>query len=232
MPGQEVESRVAYGQALLRRAERERALSQARQALVVAPGRPDVFLLLGEVYESLGQLPEAEGAFTSAVTVVGVDTSRQATRYRARLASFLAHRGQGDRAVALWRQVLKALPNDPWLRLELGYTLQARGDTNAALIEYQAASNLGPGDFGLQWEIGRALARAGHIREAIGAYETADRLWPHSPDLQAELAELFTRGGWRDRAAEQYRRILASRPEHDGARRGLANLMVTGESGR
>ena len=229
MPSQEVESRIAYGHALLRRTERERALSQARQALVVAPNRPDVFLLLGDVYESLGLLAEAEGAFTSAVTVVGLDTSRQATRYRARLASFLAQRGQGDRAVALWRQVLKALPNDPWPRLELGYTLQARGDTNGALIEYQTAATLAPADFGLQWEVGRALARAGHVREAIGAYETADRLWPHSQELQVELAELFTRGGWRDRAAEQYRRILAHRPEHDGARRGLASLTVAGE---
>jgi hypothetical protein len=43
------------------------------------------------------------------------------------------------------------------------------------------------------------------------------------------MAELFTRGGWRDRAAEQYRRILTHRPEHDGARRGLASLTVAGE---
>ena len=72
---------------------------QARQALVVAPNRPDVFLLLGEVYESLGQVAEAEGAFTSAVTVVGLDTSRKANQYRARLASFLAQRGEMELAV-------------------------------------------------------------------------------------------------------------------------------------
>ena len=232
MPAQEVDSRIAYGQALLRRAERNRALTQARHALVVAPNRPDVFLLLGEVYESLGQSSEAEGAFTSAVTVLGLDTSRQANRYRARLASFLAQRGEGDRAVALWRQVLKAMPNDPWLRLELAYTLQARGDTNAAFIEYQTASSLGPADFGLQWELARALARAGHIRESIAAYEIADRLGPHSPELQTELAELFVRGGWPDRAAAQYRQILASRPEHEGAHRGLASLGAAGVGGR
>jgi tetratricopeptide (TPR) repeat protein/O-antigen ligase len=232
MPAQEVEARIAYGQALLRRAERDRALVQARQALVVAPNRPDVFLLLGEVYESLGQVAEAEGAFTSAVTVVGLDTSRKANQYRARLASFLAQRGAGDRAIALWRQVLKAMPNDPWLRLELALTLQARGDTNGAFIEYQTAASLGPADWGLQWEVGRAMARAGHLREAIAAYESADRLAPPLPELQTELAELLARGGWPDRAAARYRRVLAIRPEHEGARRGLATLTAAGGAGR
>ena len=232
MPAQEVAARLAYGQALLRRGEREGALSQARQALVTEQDRPDVFVLLGEIYESRGQLPEAESAFTSAVTVVGPEPSRQATQYRARLASFLARRGQGERAIALWRQVLKTTPNDPWIRLELAQTLEARGDGSSALLEYQAASSLGSGDAGLQWEIGRALARAGHLREAIELYETAYRLGARSPDMQAELAQLFARSGWPDRAAEQYRRILAARPEHEGARRGLANLVTSGESGR
>ena len=224
MPGQEVEARLAYGHALLRRKERERALSQARQALVASPGHPAVFALLGDVYESLGQFVEAEAAFTSAVTVAGADTSRHASRYRARLASFLARRGQGDRAVDLWRQVLRTIPNAPWLRLELAHTLQARGDRASAFVEYQAASSLDMGDVGLQWEIGRALASAGHSREAIVAYERALGIWPRDPDIRWELAEVLARSGAPDQAAEQYRKVLALHPGHEGARRGLTNL--------
>jgi tetratricopeptide (TPR) repeat protein len=76
------------------------------------------------------------------------------------------------------------------------------------------------------------MARAGHLREAIAAYESADRLAPPLPELQTELAELLARGGWPDRAAARYRRVLAIRPEHEGARRGLATLTAAGGAGR
>ena len=231
IPAQEVETRVAYGHALLRHGDRERALSQARQALVAAPGNPEVFGLLGDAYENLGQLSEAESAFTSAVTLVGPEASRRASRYRARLASFLARHGQGERAVALWPQVLKTTPNDPWVRMELAYTLEQRGDGSGALVEYQTASGLARGDPLVQWEIGRAMSRAGHLREAISAYEAAASLSPRAWDLRLELAELLAKAGSRDRAVEQYRRILAGRPGHEGARLGLARLAAAPADG-
>ncbi len=223
-PAQEAEARIAYGRALLRRSDRERALSQARQALVAAPEDPDVFVLLGEVYEDLGKVTEAEAAFTSAIARVGPDAPQRANAYRRQLAGFFARHGQGDRAIALWRQVLKATPNDPWLRLDLGRTMVAGGDGSGALVEFQTASSMASSDAYLQWEVARALARAGHVREAVATYEASIALRPRDWDLRLELAELFARAGWPDRAAEQYRRILSGRPEHEGARRGLANL--------
>jgi tetratricopeptide (TPR) repeat protein/O-antigen ligase len=228
LPAQQVEARVAYGHALLRRKDHARAISQGRQALVAGPSHPEVFVLLGEAYESLGQLAEAEAAFASAVTLVGgADTSRRASSYRAHLASFLTRHGQGDRAVALWRQVLQTTPNDAWLRLELARTLEARGRGSEALVEYQSASSLATQDPSLQLEIGRAYARAGHLREAIEAYETAVRHWPsdvHETDVRWELAVLLVRAGLRERAIDHYRRILQIRPGHEGAQRGLADL--------
>lgn len=231
IPAQEVETRIAYGHALLRHGDRERAVSQARQALVIAPGNPEVFVLLGDAYEHLGQLAAAESAFTSAVTLLGPDATRRASRYRARLASFLAKHGQGDRAVALWRQVLTATPNDPWLRMELAYTLEQRGDASGALVEYQTASGLAKGDPLVQWELGRAMSRAGHLREAISAYEAAVSLSPREWGLRLELAELLVKVGARDRAVEQYRRILAGRPGHEGAQLGLARLAAVATDG-
>jgi predicted Zn-dependent protease len=75
------------------------------------------------------------------------------------------------------------------------------------------------------------MSRAGHLREAIGAYEAAVSLSPREWGLRLELAELLVKVGARDRAVEQYRRILAGRPGHEGAQLGLARLAAVATDG-
>jgi hypothetical protein len=84
---------------------------------------------------------------------------------------------------------------------------------------------LGQGDAGLQRTVTQALARMGLLREAIGV---AVRLDPRADDLRVELGDLYSKMGMPDQAKAQYQTVLARRPTHEAAARGLARLRNPG----
>jgi len=229
-PMQQTEARLAYGRALLGSQDSPGALAQARQALILGARSPEVFALLGDIYESTKQFADAEAALVSAVGLAATDGPGRTDSFRSRLAALLARRGEGERALALWRQVLQSAPNDPLAHLETGRLLEQRGDFSGALQEYKAAQGLAPNNGHLHREVAQAFSRAGHLTESAAAYEMAVRLLPAEGDLRVELAELYARIGWRERAIEEYRQVLARQPDHEAAKRGLmaAGVQPTG----
>ena len=222
-PMAQVQVRLAYSETLLRGGEPLRALAQARHALVLAPKNPVVFVTLSEIYEATGKWEEAEAALASAVTLAGGGDPRQANEHRGRLASYLSRRGQGERALTFWQQILRETPNDPWAHFEVGRLLEQRGEWSRAFQEYQTAEGLSPNDWRLHWEIARAYARNGLLREAVTVYEKAIQLNPLESELRMEVAELYARMGWGEQAIRQYRLVLARQPDHETARRALGS---------
>ena len=87
---------------------------------------------------------------------------------------------------------------------------------------------LGQGDAGLQHTVAQALARMGLLREAIEVAEYAVRLDPRADDLRVELGDLYSKMGMPDQAKAQYQTVLARRPAHEAAARGLARLRNPG----
>jgi O-antigen ligase/tetratricopeptide (TPR) repeat protein len=223
-PTQELTARLAYGRALLERKESSAALEQVRHALVLAPREADVFALLARIHTSRNQGPEAEVALATAVSLAESGPESHRNHLRGELAILLTERGQWERAVTLWRQILRERPNDAWAHFELGRVLDRRGESAEALHEYRMASAVGGDD----WRLHRALARAfrdgGYLREAVTSYETARRFHPADGDLGTELGDLYARIGQRDLAIGQYREVLGREPSHAAAERGLARM--------
>ncbi|MGH7359875.1 MAG: tetratricopeptide repeat protein, partial [Candidatus Rokuibacteriota bacterium] len=207
-PAQEVEARLAYGRALLERDDPAAALEQGRRALVVAPKEAEVFVLFAAVYDRTNEDADAEMALTTAVALAEPGPAALRNRLRGELAALLSRRGQVDRAMAMWRQVLRENPNDAWAHLQLGRVLEQRGDAAGALHEFRSAYAVAGEDFDLHWAVARALRDGGYLREAVGIYDAARRLRPAEGDLGAELGDLYARIGLTDRAMEQYRQVL------------------------
>ncbi len=226
-PMAQVEVRLAYGEARLRGGDTPGALIQARQALVLTPKNPEVFVTLSKIYEAMGKWDEAETALASAVALGAGGDLRQANEYRGRLANYLSRRGRGDRALVLWREILRDAPNDPWAHFEVGRLFEQRREWNQAFQAYRTAEGLGASDWSLLGSVAKAYARQGLLREAIAAYEAAVRLHPVESDLRMEVAELYARIGSADRAIEQYRLVLAKQPDHEPARRALVSATQT-----
>lgn len=225
-PAQQLEGRLAYARGLLQAKEPAAALVQARQALVLDPKNAEVFAVLGEVYDGLRQYAEAEAAYGSAITLSEGQEPRRRNEHRARFASHLTRRGEGERALAAWRQVLQHTPNDPWAHLELARLLQQRQEGSEAFLEYRAAHRLGAKDPDLQRAVAEEFSRSGYLREAAVALELAVSLRPGDLPVRLELAALYARMDRREQAMEQYRQVLARQPDNEAARRGAARLTV------
>lgn len=225
-PAREVDARLEYARALVGRKQPSAALEQARHALVLAPRGAEVFALLATIHAQMNQGLEAETALATAVALAESGPATARNRFRGELAALLVQRGQWERAVTLWRQVLRERPNDAWAHLELGRLLEQRGEAAGALHEYRTASAVGGEDWSLHWTVARALRDGGYLREAMTSYEVARRLRPTDGDLGAELGDLYARIGLWDQAIAQYRQVLRREPDHAGARRGLATVKV------
>jgi tetratricopeptide (TPR) repeat protein/O-antigen ligase len=223
-PERQVEARVSYGRLLLQRNDVPGALTQLRQALVLAPNSPDVFAVLGEAYEAAQSWTDAEAALTSAVSLAESMGPRQLNAHRGRLAGFLARRGELDRALLLREQIARNAPTDPWGQFEMGKVLEQRGDWRAAYQKYQEAERLGSGDWGVNMWVARAYARHGLLREATIAYEAAVRLAPKQADVRAELGDLYARVGRTEQAVREFRQVLLIQPNHEAARRSLTSM--------
>ena len=225
-PPQEVEARLAHARALIGRKESLAALDQARSALVAAPRDAEVFAVLALIHAQMNEDAEAETALATAVSLADSGPASHRNRLRGELAALYVQRGQWDRAVGLWREVLRERPNDGWAHFELGRMLERSGDAAGALREYQTASAMAGDGWSLHHVVARALRDAGYLHEAVTSFETAQRLQPTDADLGAELGDLYARIGSGQRAIEQYRRVLQREPHHLGARRGLANVQA------
>jgi tetratricopeptide (TPR) repeat protein/O-antigen ligase len=223
-PVREVDARLAYARVLIGRKEPSGALDQAQRALVLAPKEAEVFAVLATIHAQTNQGLEAETALATAVALAESGPTSRRNRLRGELAALFVQRGQWERAMTLWREVLRERPNDAWAHLELGRILQQRGDAAGALHEYRTASAVGGEDSGLHWTLARALRDGGYLREARTSYEAARRLRPADGDLGVELGDLYARIGLWDQAIEQYREVLRREPDHTAAQRGLASV--------
>jgi tetratricopeptide (TPR) repeat protein/O-antigen ligase len=223
-PAREAEARIEHARALLRRGDATAALEQARRALILGPREPEAFAMLASVYLQTQRAEEATAALSTAVSLAASGPIDRYNRLRAELAGLLAGQGQRDRAIELWREILRDRPNDAWAHLALGRLLAQRGEAADALRAFRMAASLDDKDWSLQWSAARALRDEGHLREALTRYETARRLHPAAVDLASELGDLYARIGLTEQAREQYRDVLTRQPDHVAARRGLASL--------
>ena len=197
------------------------ALSQAREALALAPTDPEAFAALAEAYEANGLLDQAAAALGSAPSTGAGNDLRKLNGYRASLATLLARQGDLTSALVLRRQAVQAMPNDSVAHLELAKLLEARQDLAEALREYETARGLGQDDWQVQHMVAVAFLRHGLLREAATAAERAVQMNPAYDDLRVELGDLYVRIGLPERAREEYRDVLARQPAHQAAARGL-----------
>jgi tetratricopeptide (TPR) repeat protein len=115
--------------------------------------------------------------------------AQQTPAERAQLAKQLMASGRAGEAVPIYRELLRAMPDNPGLALNLGLALDMSGDKRAAIREYQAVLKLDPQSFPARLLMGTAYLDLGQPSEAIGPLEESVKLQPGSPDAQATLAD-------------------------------------------
>src|SRR5208282_278552 len=108
---------------------------------------------------------------------------------KAQAAKQLMGAGHPGEAVPIYRELVRAMPDNPGLVLNLGLALDMSGDKRGAICEYQAVLKLDPQSFPARLLMGTAYLDLGQPSNAIGPLEEAVKLEPGNPGAQATLAD-------------------------------------------
>jgi tetratricopeptide (TPR) repeat protein len=134
--------------------------------------------------------------------------------------------GKRDVAVATFRKVLKADPDDHAVLNYLGYMWAEKGENlDEALAMIRRAVALDPDNGAYVDSLGWAHFRLGQYDRARDYLERATRLVPEDATVHEHLGDVYVALGERDKAREMYRRALALRdPNPEQVRKKLDGL--------
>ena len=220
----------AYGAGLLaRRADRlPDALARMREATTAAPDRAEFWLAHADIARMVGEDDAAFDALERGLAVVG-DGRPRLRRQLAAARALLE--GDSPAAVAHWRALLQATPDDTLAELELARAQGAGGDFAAAVAGLRKLVARDPQDPRAWFELGKFSILSGQARRAVDDYLVrALVLSKRSGNryLEAEAANAlgigYARLGQTGDAIEQYRKAVELR-RAVGNRRGEATSL-------
>lgn len=129
--------------------------------------------------------------------------------------------GKFAEAASIYSDLVKALPGNPGLLLNLGMAEHMAGRPRQAIPQFQAALRLDSNLFPAWLFLGVAHLDAGEPAKALDPLEKALRIQPDYPDAHQALASaLFSLGRFRE-AAEPYQRLAQMNPKNSRAWYGL-----------
>ncbi|PYT76766.1 MAG: hypothetical protein DMG40_25545 [Acidobacteria bacterium] len=128
-------------------------------------------------------------------------------------AKQLMAEGKFGEAIALYRELNLAVPNNPGLKLNLGMALHMAGKKREAIPELEAAVKLKP-DLVPAWLfLGTARLQLGATTAAVKAFKAVLSLQPENREASLMLAEALSSLGRIEEAANQYQRLAEVYPE-------------------
>lgn len=133
--------------------------------------------------------------------------------------------GHLDKAEEIYRQVLAAAPDNPFVLHLLGVVAFQSGklDASQELIKKAIAINPGQADF--YANLGNTLVRMGRVDEAIGAYKSALKLNGAHFDALANVGFAWQTKKDFPRAAACYRQAIKSNPNNQQLKTNYDLLM-------
>ncbi len=206
----------------------EMALDDAQSSAVEAPRASvadrtkDLPLRARHALKTVGELIEqrrlddAERTLTTLRTHIGNHPEFM------RMLSVVLHlRGRNADAAAVLRRALELSPHDPLILTNLGSVLVAQGDFMGATVAFQRACETDPLLAAPWYNLGKALAKQLHIEEALDAFDEALRRDHDHVTTRIARAGLLVSVGRVEEGAEEYRRVIARRPDMISAWTGL-----------
>lgn len=156
-------------------------------------------------------------------------TSAQAKRPRdidAKLARARAHdaAGRGDKAAALYRQILKKDARHGGALHALGLMARQAGHATRAVQLLTRAADAAPEDPAVRCDLGNVLKALGRVDEAVVHHRRMAELCPDSPQALSNLGTTCAKAGQADQALDLLRRAVALDPGHAELRYNLGNV--------
>lgn len=193
----------------------------ARNLLVAAPQRSDLWHLLGLVAQQAGDLPQAHACFSHVTRL----TPGYLEGWRCLSLSCLA-RGAADDALQAVQHGVALAPGDAGLRALHARILQALGLTHLAATEADNALALAPDDLNALLARAHSSQLLGQPDQAIALYQQALPRHPASLELQFRLGQALLRAGRSDQAQLHLAHVVdATQPSQPLHRQALLQLI-------
>lgn len=115
--------------------------------------------------------------------------------------------GKFAEAIPLYRDLVRALPNNPGLIMNLGLALDMAGHKREAVREFEAVLKLNPLHVQALLLLGTTYLDLGEPSKALGALEKAVQAQPHNLTAQGALAEALLSLGRLEEAARCFQSL-------------------------
>jgi len=146
-------------------------------------------------------------AVAASLSGQSADPAEDSERARRLVAS-----GQPEKAIPIYQQLVKAVPNNPGLMTNLGIAQQMAGHPREAIEQFNAVLSMDPEYLNARLFLGLADLEAGKLQEAIGQLEKVIARQPGNGLARWKLGEAYLSTGDNVRAAEDYRLLCDSAP--------------------
>src|SRR5579863_2496461 len=121
--------------------------------------------------------------------------------------------GKYEAAFPLYKQLVKALPQETGLLLNLALAQHMAGHEAESIPNFEAVLKIQPGAEPALISLGAAQLALGRPRQALAPLEKAVSADPHNLDARGLLAGACMDTGRFEEAAEHYRRLTAASPD-------------------
>ncbi len=194
----------------------DQAIHYLERAITLSPDYADAWNNLGNVYQTLGNLEQAELAYRH-----GLEYAPSADVWN-NLGILLRRLGRLAEAEQAYRQAILLRPSFAMAFNNLGRLLQERGDLPGATEQLQHALVLAPEAPEVLHNLGNALALQQQHEAAQQIYRRAVAA---GADAYTELATVLRERGLVEDAISAYRRALDINPQHTNAYYYLGMLL-------
>jgi tetratricopeptide (TPR) repeat protein len=185
------------------------------------PNSAAIFVALGQAYEKMGSLREAE-SYIERATQVAPDKAehyKQLADVQADLGKVAAAKANYEKSLTLDARYFQAHAN-------FGNLLLAQGNAGVAIEHFQAAVRLRPDIAELHDSLGRAFLADATADFARAAFLQALKIKPNLATAHYNLARLMLLEGEFSEAVEHFRRATELAPGLAIARAGLVEALI------
>jgi tetratricopeptide (TPR) repeat protein len=130
--------------------------------------------------------------------------------------------------VAMWAASVRAVPDNPRARTNLGIALATRGRLDDAIDQFEASLRIAPDATRAGSNLANALAAQGKLPEAIARYRAVLAIEPDSPAAHHHLGLALATLGDRDGAIRHYREAVRLDPRDAEAHHDLGKALARG----
>jgi predicted Zn-dependent protease len=134
--------------------------------------------------------------------------------------------GQPEKAIPIYQQLVKAVPNNPGLMTNLGIAQEMAGHDREAIEEFNAVLKMDPEYLNARLFLGLADLDVGNLQEGIGQLQKVIDRQPGNELARWKLGEAYLSTGNNVQAAEEYQDLCNANPRNPKGWYGLGQSFL------